>query len=76
MKKKECTYVVYEKTNFERLGKLIEDEQYLLENDSINELITQLLTKFDISISRRAIFKSIKYKKPIFDKFFIYKIDK
>lgn len=76
MKKKEHTYVVYEKINFERLGKLIEDEQYLIENDNINDLITQLLVKFDINISRRAVFKSIKYNKPIFDKFFIYKIKK
>ena len=76
MKRKEYTYVAYEKTNLERLGKLIEDERYLIENDNVNDLMKQLLIKFGIHISRRAIFKSIKYNEPIFDKFFIYKIKK
>lgn len=66
-------YVVYEKTYIERFGELIDDELNLLESDSVSNLIKLLKSK-DIKIAKSAIYKAIKTKKPIYDKYFVYKI--
>ena len=67
------SYVVYEKTYIERLGELIEDETNLCDSDSIKELI-ELLRSKDIKIAKSAIYKAIKTKKLIYDKYFVYKM--
>ena len=67
------SYVVYQKTYIERLGELIEDETNLCDSDNVNNLIKLLKSK-DIKIAKSAIYKAIKTKKPIYDKYFVYKI--
>lgn len=67
------SYVVYEKTYIERLGELIEDETNLGDSDSIEELL-ELLRSKDIETSKRTIYRKIKNKEPIKDKFYVYKI--
>ena len=66
-------YVVYEKTYIERLGELIEDETNLCDSDSVKELI-ELLRSKDIKTSKRTIYRAIKNRQPIQDKYFVYKI--
>ncbi len=68
-------YVVYEKTYIERLGELIEDETNLWESDSVDDLV-ELLRSKDVKMARSTIFKAIKTKKPVCDKYFVYKIKK
>lgn len=67
------SYVVYEKTYIDRLGELIEDETNLCDSDNVNDLIKILKDK-NIKIARATIFKAIKTKKAIYDKYFVYKM--
>lgn len=67
------SYVVYEKTYIDRLGELIEDETNLCDSDSVDNLIKLLKAK-NIKIARATIFKAIKTKKAIYDKYFVYKM--
>lgn len=67
------SYVVYEKTYIERLGEFIDDETHLCTSDNVVNLIKLLRSK-DIKVSKSAIYKAINDKKPIYDKYFVYKI--
>ena len=67
-------YVVYEKGYIKRLGIKLEDEINILDTDNITELIEQMKQKQDIKIAKRTIYQAIKSGKPIFDKYYIYKI--
>lgn len=67
------SYVVYEKTYIERLGELIEDELNLCDSDNVEELLRLLRSK-DIKTSKRTIYRAIKNRQPIQDKYFVYKI--
>lgn len=67
------SYVVYEKTYIERLGEFIEDETNLCDSDSVENLIKLLKSK-DIKVARATIYRAIKNKKPIYDKYFVYKM--
>ena len=67
------SYVVYEKTYFTRLGKVIEDETNLCDSDNVDNLI-QLLRDKNIKVARATIYKAIKSRKPIYDKYFVYKM--
>ena len=67
-------YIVCEKIYTKRLGEDLEDEINIIDSDDINELINQMKNKQKIDIARRTIFNAIKTKKPIFDKYYIYKI--
>ena len=67
-------YVVYEKSYIKRLGIKLEDEINILDTDNITELIEQMKQKQDIKIAKRTIYQAIKSGKPIFDKYYIYKI--
>lgn len=67
-------YVVYEKGYIKRLGIKLEDEINILDTDNITELIEQMKQKQNIKIAKRTIYQAIKSGKPIFDKYYIYKI--
>ena len=66
-------YVVYQKTYIERLGELIDDEMHLLDSDNVDNLLKLLKSK-NIDVAKSTIYKAIKTKKPIYDKYFVYKI--
>ena len=67
------SYVVYEKTYIERLGELVEDETNLCDSNSIDSLIKKLNDR-NIKVARATLYKAIKTKKAIYDKYFVYKI--
>ena len=67
-------YIVCEKIYTKRLGKELEDEINIIDSDNIEELIKQMKEKQKINIARRTIFNAIKENKPIFNKYYIYKI--
>lgn len=66
-------YVVYEKTYIERLGEVIDDEMNLCESENVYNLIKLLRSK-NIKVAKAAIYKAIKSKKPIYNKYFVYKM--
>lgn len=67
-------YIVCEKIYTKRLGNELEDEINIIDSDNIEELIKQIKEKQKVEIARRTIFNAIKNGKPIFDKYYIYKI--
>lgn len=68
-------YIVCEKSFVDKLGVKIEDEINIIDSDNIGELIELMKEKQKIEIARRTIFNAIKTGKPIFDKYYIYKIN-
>jgi hypothetical protein len=66
-------YIVCEKTYFDRLGEQIEDETNIFDSDSVDGLLNKFKSK-NIKMAKRTIYKAIKNKKPVENKYFIYKI--
>ena len=67
-------YVVYEKSYIEKLGNRLEDEVNILDTDNIAELIKEMKEKQNVEIAKRTIYQAIKSGKPVFNKYYIYKI--
>ena len=67
-------YIVCEKTYIERLGKKLEDEMNIGDSDNVDELIKLIKDNQNIEIAKRTIYNAIKTGKPIFNKYYIYKI--
>ena len=71
--KNKYVYTVYERYYEDRLGQQVEDEMNLWESDSVKNLIDLLRSK-NIKVAKSIIYKSIKEHRPIYDKYFVYKI--
>ncbi len=67
-------YVIYEKSYINRLGQLIDDETNIGESDSIKDVIVLLKKLRDFEIKKSVVYKSIKTKQPISDKYTIFKM--
>lgn len=67
-------YVIYEKGYIDRLGEKIEDETNIGDSESLNGVLELLEKKRNLKISLRTIYRSLKYKHPIKDKYIIFKI--
>lgn len=66
-------YIICEKTYIDRLGEQIEDETNIGDSDTVKGLVEYLRSK-NIKIAKSAIYKTINTKKPIYDRYFVYKI--
>lgn len=67
-------YVIYEKDYIDRLGKKIDNQLNIGDSDSVDGIIKILKNNRNIILAKRTIYNSIKTKKPIYNKYFIYKI--
>lgn len=67
-------YIVCEKDKIDRLGIKLDDEINIGDRNNVDELIQLIKEIRDIKISKRTIYNAIKTGKPIFGKYYIYKI--
>lgn len=67
-------YIICEKSYIDRLGDKVDDQTNIGDSDSVNGILKILETKRKLNLSKRAIYKSIKDKTPIYGKYYIYKI--
>lgn len=67
-------YIICEKDKINRLGEYLDNEINIGDSDSIDELVKLIESIRDIKISKRTIYQAIKDGKPIFNKYYIYKI--
>lgn len=67
-------YVIYEKSYIERLGQLIDDEINIGEGDSIKDVIYLLKKLRNFEIKKSVVYKSLKTKQPISNKYIIFKM--
>lgn len=67
-------YIICEKTYIDRLGKQIDDETNIGNSESVEGLIKKLEQYSNLKIAKRTIYNAIKTEKPIYDKYYIYKI--
>lgn len=67
-------YVIYEKSYIDRLGQLIDDEINIGEGDSIKDVIYLLKKLRNFEIKKSVVYKSLKTKQPISNKYIIYKM--
>ena len=67
-------YVINEKSYIDRLGEKIEDETNIGDSESLNGILELLEKKRNLKISLRTIYRSLKHKHPIKDKYLIFKI--
>lgn len=67
-------YVIYEKSYIERLGNKIDDEVNIGDSDTINGVVKLLKSKRDLELNERTIYRSLKSKQPIKEKYFIFRM--
>lgn len=67
-------YVIYEKDYIDRLGKKIDNQVNIGDSNSVNGIVQILKNKRKLDITTRCIYKAIKTKVPISNKYYIYKI--
>lgn len=67
-------YVIYEKSYIDRLGKLIDDEVNIGDSESVLGVLRILKNKRNVKVEKRQIYKSIKNKVLINDKYLIFKM--
>lgn len=67
-------YIICEKDYIERLGYKLENETNIGDSDTVDDLIEIIKNNRDIEIAKRTIYNAIKTGKPIFNKYYIYKI--
>ena len=67
-------YVIYEKSYIERLGNKIDDEVNIGDSDTINGVVKLLKSKRDLDLNERTIYRSLKSKQPIKEKYFIFRM--
>lgn len=67
-------YVIYEKSYIDRLGQLIDDEINIGEGDSVKDVIYLLKKLRNFEIKKSVVYKSLKTKQPISNKYIIYKM--
>ena len=67
-------YVIYEKSYIDRPTGLIPNETNIGDSNSVDGIVDILKIKRNINISKRTIYRSIKEKSIINDKYYIYKI--
>lgn len=67
-------YVIYEKEYIDRLGVKIDNQVNIGDSSCVDGILKILETKRNIKLSKRGIYKSIKTKQPIYNKYYIYKI--
>lgn len=67
-------YIICEKDYIERLGNKLENETNIGDSDTVDDLIEIIKNNRDIEIAKRTIYNAIKTGKPIFNKYYIYKI--
>lgn len=67
-------YVIYEKSYIDRLGNLIDDETNIGEGDNVKEIMYLLKKLRNFEIKKSVVYKSLKTKQPIKDKYFVYKM--
>lgn len=67
-------YVIYEKSYIERLGNKIDDEVNIGDSDTINGVVKLLKNKRDLELNERTIYRSLKSKQPIKEKYFIFRM--
>lgn len=67
-------YVIYEKSYIDRLGKKIDDEINIGEGDNVKDVIYLLKKLRNCVIKKSVVYKSIKTKQPIKDKYIIFKM--
>lgn len=67
-------YVIYEKDYIERLGKKLDNQINIGDSSSVNGIVQILKNKRKLDITTRCIYKSMKNKVPIKNKYYIYKI--
>ena len=67
-------YIICEKDDIERLGNKLENETNIGDSDTVDDLIEIIKNNRDIEIAKRTIYNAIKTGKPIFNKYYIYKI--
>lgn len=67
-------YVIYEKSYIERLGQLIDDEINIGEGDSVKDVVYLLKKLRNFEIKKSVVYKSLKTKQPISNKYIIYKM--
>lgn len=67
-------YVIYEKSYIDRLGKLIDDEVNIGDSESVLGVLRILKNKRNVKVEKRQIYKSIKNKVLIKDKYLVFKM--
>lgn len=67
-------YVIYEKSYIDRLGQLIDDEINIGEGDSVKDVVYLLKKLRNFEIKKSVVYKSLKTKQPISNKYIIYKM--
>lgn len=67
-------YVIYEKSYIDRLGKQLDDQVNMGDSECVDGVIKLLEKHRNLKLSKRTIYQAIKSKKPIYNKYYIYKI--
>lgn len=67
-------YVIYEKSYIERLGEKIDDEINIGDSDSVLGILRILEHKRNFKTTKMSVYRSIKNKEPIRDKYIIFKM--
>lgn len=67
-------YVIYEKSYIDRLGEKIDDEINIGDSDSVLGILRILELKRNFKTTKMSVYRSIKNKEPIRDKYIIFKM--
>lgn len=67
-------YVIYEKSYISRPTGTVEDETYVWQSSSLDNLVDFLKVRRGFLTTKRSMYSAIKSKKPIKNIYYIYKV--
>lgn len=67
-------YAIYEKSTIERFDKIVEDEVNVADSNTVDGVLKFFKDKRKLNVSKRQIYRAIKYNMLVHNKYYIYKI--